>query len=177
MNIEQITAVARKHGQSYTSRPFINGLSFAFGNEAWAAFCEALASPQPVQQSVQPVAVISGAFGGRPCIRVLDTAAIYPDGTALYTSPPIAQPVPQAPLEEFSKIVEILADAHKDSTQGKWRRGQTSHHTVTEMGYAIGEFHHACDAAFCDVAHRLIPVLLEKVGAKLAQPVQPKETK
>ena len=48
---------------------------------------------QPVQQSVQPVAVISGAFGGRPCIRVLDPDAIYPDGTALYTSPPIAQPV------------------------------------------------------------------------------------
>ena len=132
-------------------------------------------SAQPVQPAVSDAEVKAAMEGmhftstGIP--RVIDMRRALEKFAKSRT---VAQPVPQAPPEEFSKIVEILADAHKDSTQGKWRRGQTSHHTVTEKGYAIGEFHHACDAAFCDVAHRLIPVLLEKVGAKLAQPVQQK---
>ena len=47
MNKDQITALACKHGTNYTSGPFINWLFLAFGNEAWAAFCEALVAAQP----------------------------------------------------------------------------------------------------------------------------------
>ncbi len=57
-------------------------------------------------------------------------------------------------------ICSRLADAYENSTPGKWQRGRTSHHTVTESKYAIGEFHHACDAHFCDTAHELIPLLI-----------------
>ena len=213
MNKEQITALAREHGTRYTNRHALGKPAFAFGDEAWADFVDALVAVQPaqptqaeskpcfmchgqgwhyiayayppgvtvpkvkmactqcvvqpvqptddrasfekwagreglnirrsepktkggipssrfglcpatyyfdeaecawrawankpisqlVQLEVQPVAVISGAFGGRPCIRVLDTAAIYPDGTALYTSPPIAQPVQPAETADAAR--------------------------------------------------------------------------
>lgn len=47
MNKEQITALAREHGTSYTNRHFVGEPAVAFGNEAWAAFCEALVAMQP----------------------------------------------------------------------------------------------------------------------------------
>ena len=46
------------------------------------------------------------------------------------------------------------------STQGEWQKGATTHHTVTETGYKIAEFHHASDALFCDVAHKLMPEII-----------------
>jgi hypothetical protein len=62
----------------------------------------------------------------------------------------------------MTEQLKVLADAHKHSTQGKWQKGRTTHHTVTETGYLIGEFHHADDAAFCDLAHELVPKLIEQ---------------
>ena len=42
MTKEEITALARKHGTSYTNRHAPSEPAFAFGNESWAAFCDAL---------------------------------------------------------------------------------------------------------------------------------------
>ena len=47
MTKDQITALARKHGTSYTNRHFLEQPAFAFGNESWAAFCGALVAAQP----------------------------------------------------------------------------------------------------------------------------------
>lgn len=47
MTKDQITALARKHGTSYTNRHFLNDPAFAFGNESWTKFCDALVAAQP----------------------------------------------------------------------------------------------------------------------------------
>jgi hypothetical protein len=64
-----------------------------------------------------------------------------------------------------AELAHLLRDAHKASTPGKWRRGRTSHHTVTDERYHIAEFHHACDASFCDEAHLIVPIFLDAVTA------------
>ena len=52
---------------------------------AMDAIREALAE-QPAQQ--EPVAVVSGYYGGQCVILPIDPARIFNSGTALYTSPP-----------------------------------------------------------------------------------------
>ena len=47
MTKEEITALARKHGTSYTNRHAPGEPAFAFGNEAWANFVDALVAAQP----------------------------------------------------------------------------------------------------------------------------------
>jgi hypothetical protein len=61
----------------------------------------------------------------------------------------------------MKELIERLRNAHANSTQGKWQKGQTTHHTVTDTGYKIGEFHHANDAAFVDLAHEVAPALCD----------------
>lgn len=46
--------------------------------------------------------------------------------------------------------------------------GIRTHHTVTETGYRIAEFHHADDANFCDVAHGLMPQVIAALEAALS---------
>lgn len=47
MNKEHIKALARTYGTGYTNRHTPGEPALAFGNEAWAAFCEALVAAQP----------------------------------------------------------------------------------------------------------------------------------
>jgi hypothetical protein len=63
---------------------------------------------------------------------------------------------------EAQRLAQEFADAYKASTPGTWKKGRTSHHTVTDNNYGIGEFHHAADAQFCDTAHKLaVPIVSE----------------
>ena len=51
---------------------------------------------QPAQQSaepVEPVAVVSGYYGGQCVILPTDPARIFNSNTALYTSPPVSKPL------------------------------------------------------------------------------------
>jgi hypothetical protein len=57
-------------------------------------------------------------------------------------------------------LLQQLEDAYRYTTPGGWKKGLTTHHTVTETGYHIAEFHHADDANFCDVAHNLAPQII-----------------
>lgn len=76
-------------------------------------------------------------------------------------------------MEDLVNSIIRLRDAHANSTQGKWRKGLTTHDTVMgDDAYKIGSFHHADDAQFCDVAHELVPVLiaeLERVSIALIE--------
>jgi hypothetical protein len=56
-------------------------------------------------------------------------------------------------MKNYDELIANIRGLFNDSTQGEWKKGATSHHTVTETGYKIGEFHHASDAAFCDYMH------------------------
>lgn len=58
------------------------------------ALREALAE-QPAQQ--EPVAVVSGYYGGQCVILPIDPARIFNSNTALYTSPPAQRKPPQFP--------------------------------------------------------------------------------
>jgi hypothetical protein len=42
-------------------------------------------------------------------------------------------------------------------------RGESTHHTVTQVGYRIAEFHHSSDANFCDQVHNNFPKILEYI--------------
>lgn len=64
------------------------------------------------------------------------------------------------------KLQIQIFEAYGQSTQGVWQKGQTTHHTVTEIGYKIGEFHHADDAAFCDLMHSLVPDIITKLDER-----------
>ena len=57
-------------------------------------------------------------------------------------------------------LLADLKSSFAESTQGEWQKGATTHHTVTETGYKIAEFHHASDAQFCDTAHKLMPEII-----------------
>ena len=72
-------------------------------------------------------------------------------------------------LDELRAVAQRLREAHAMSTKGQWQKGLTTHDTVTETGYKIGNFHHADDANFCDVAHADVPVLLESHDALIAE--------
>ena len=67
----------------------------------------------------------------------------------------------------LSTIVNDLKELHKNTTQGVWTKGLSSHHTVVhvkmDFSYNVAEFRHANDAAFCDAAHNYLPALLEEL--------------
>lgn len=83
---------------------------------------------------------------------------------------------PEGAAEGLTEAVERLADAYKHATGGVWHKGLTTHHTVTDLPnaprYKIGEFHHADDANFCDVAHEVAPILI----AAIEQSLRPSST-
>lgn len=56
---------------------------------------------------------------------------------------------------EALALADALHEAFAGSTKGTWKKGATTHHTVTDGWYKIAEFHHAADAQFCDTAHAL----------------------
>jgi len=63
--------------------------------------------PEPVQQSaerVEPVAVVSGYYGGKCVILPLDTARIFNSNTPLYTSPPAQRTWVGLTDEELSEV-------------------------------------------------------------------------
>lgn len=64
----------------------------------------------------------------------------------------------------LQEICKSLSTAYENTTPGIWQQGLSSHHTVTETGYKIGEFHHASDAEFCDTAHDLVPKVIQAVA-------------
>lgn len=68
-----------------------------------------------------------------------------------------------------NEVIATLRELHADSTQGKWCKGISSHHTVSKRDgmepYKIAEFRHAADAAFCDYAHANIPTLLDRIAS------------
>lgn len=108
-----------------------------------------------VRYEADRVRYLIGEISQQPDILTYDGNLKSPAGTAT-----------DVPLVEHGSLQYIcsrLADAYENSTPGKWQRGRTSHHTVTESKYAIGEFHHACDAHFCDTAHELLPLLLAEL--------------
>ena len=73
---------------------------------AQAALREALAE-QPAQQ--EPVAVVSGYYGGQCVILPIDPARIFNSNTALYTSPPAQR----KPLK-LREIEKCIYDANND---------------------------------------------------------------
>jgi len=70
------------------------------------------ASEQPAQQ--EPVAVVSGYYGGQCVILPIDPARIFNSNTALYTTPqPPAQPLTDEQMKGMSygdKVVAAWAD-------------------------------------------------------------------
>jgi hypothetical protein len=67
-------------------------------DEAITAIKQALAAP--VQE---PVAIVSGYYGGQCVILPVNPSRIFNSGTAFYTSPPAAQPAPvQEPVIDHS---------------------------------------------------------------------------
>lgn len=58
------------------------------------------ASPQPAPVQQEPVAVVSGYYGGQCVILPIDPARIFNSNTALYTSPPAQQ----EPLEYWNAV-------------------------------------------------------------------------
>lgn len=77
---------------------------------------------------------------------------------------PIFEAVKDMTLEQK---IQFLLIGHDRSTGDKWQRGLSSHHTITDTGYRIAEFHHADDASFVDAAHALIPELMAQLTALL----------
>ena len=61
----------------------------------------------------------------------------------------------------ISDLIEVIKSSYTISTQGLWQKGISTHHTVTQTGYRIGEFHHANDAEFCDIMHFNAPRIAE----------------
>lgn len=76
-------------------------------------------------------------------------------------------------MHDIKDAIAHLRKAHKHTSGLKWQKGLTTHHTVTETGYRVAEFHHADDAHFCDAAHELVPLLcaeLERAVDALGTP-------
>ena len=63
---------------------------YSLESKAITAIREALAE-QPAQQQ-EPVAVVSGYYGGQCVILPTNPARLFNSGTALYTSPPASKP-------------------------------------------------------------------------------------
>lgn len=74
-------------------------------------------------------------------------------------------------MNELHKAAQDLLHAHQHTTPGMWRKGLTTHHTVTDLPqggvYGIGEFKHADDANFVDIAHEVAPLLARVVLGEL----------
>lgn len=71
-------------------------------------------------------------------------------------------------------LINEFREALKVTTPGNWTQGRTTHHTVSERAgetpyYRIAEFHHANDAAFCDLAHNHLEQLLDDLAAANAR--------
>ena len=76
------------------------------------------------------------------------------------------------------QAAERLEAALRESTPGRWCKGQTTHHTVAKFTdgkrpYPIAEFHHAIDAEFTDRCHELLPILLAERRELLARQADP----
>lgn len=75
------------------------------------------------------------------------------------------------------EAAERIEAALRESTPGRWCKGQTTHHTVAKFTdgrkpYAVAEFHHAADAEFAGQCHELLPILLAERRELLARQVQ-----
>lgn len=76
--------------------------------------------------------------------------------------------------EPIENILHDLEGLHKQSTQGEWCKGLTSHHTIRkEDNYPIATFKHADDASFVDFAHKFVPDLIAEVRRLQVKVVQP----
>lgn len=77
------------------------------------------------------------------------------------------------PQSQLSLIIQDLRAQHSLATPGMWTRGSTSHQTVSERQghepYHVADFRHANDAAFCDLAHRHVPTLLDELERQHAR--------
>ena len=79
--------------------------------KAITALREALAE-QSAQQ--EPVAVVSGYYGGKCVILPIDPARIFNSNTALYTSPPARKPLTDKEIDSFR-------EANSEGRGAGWR--------------------------------------------------------
>ena len=93
-------------------------------DKAVEAIEKALASEakeQPAQQ--EPMAVVSGYYGGQCVILPIDPARIFNSGTALYTSPPANKPWGGLTDEQWQSIADtlgcIITRGQKDAIEAK----------------------------------------------------------
>ena len=77
-----------------------------------------------------------------------------------------------ANILSLPEIIKELETAYIASTPGNWKKGITTHHTVNDYGYPIGEFRHSNDAQFVDVVHAFVPRIILELN-KLNQIKQP----
>jgi hypothetical protein len=111
------------------------------------------------------VAMIAAA----PSLALPDSNSKLPNALKSHPMVPVGSDLQAATAKIVRESASLLLDAHKHSTQGVWRKGMSTHHTVCDLpnsrDYRIAEFHHADDANFCDHAHRLVPMLCQWVIA------------
>jgi hypothetical protein len=81
------------------------GNTEGIGKEAITALQSIIEQPAPVQE---PVAVVSGYYGGQCVILPINPARLFNAGTAIYTTPPAAQkPWVDLPDEEIDALAEL----------------------------------------------------------------------
>lgn len=146
-------ALAQPESEPTASDTQINGCgSFSGGNTALVAAMVALLKLDAAG------ALVPHGIGGHA--RALLTAA----------ASRLAEPVqPESGPSDREMLISKLREAFAQSTRGEWQKGQTTHHTVTETGYKIAEFHHASDAQFCDTAHKMMPLIIDLLEADAQQ--------
>ena len=84
-------------------------------NKAIIALKQALSQPEP-----EPVAVVSGYYGGKCVVLPTDPARIFNSGTAFYTHPPKREPLTDEQMEQIhqqyggniKKIMRAVEAAH-----------------------------------------------------------------
>ena len=110
MNKEHIKALARTYGTGYTNRHTPGEPALAFGNEAWAAFCEALVAAQP--PAVEARGVIEPMYLDRVNTERLSQALTW-----MGVAGPVSK---ESYVSDMAFYVNLLASAvmaHKRATE------------------------------------------------------------
>jgi hypothetical protein len=104
----------------------VNAMDYEY--QAWAR--EALAEqPAPVQE---PVAVVSGYYGGQCVVLPTNPARLFNSGTAFYTAPPAAQPDYAWPtIADYEKEVGFEVN---DAFKAAWTMARTTNDLFKQMG-------------------------------------------
>ena len=85
--------------------------------------------PAPVQE---PVAVVSGYYGGQCVVLPTNPARLFNSGTAFYTAPPAAQPDYAWPtIADYEKEVGFEVN---DAFKAAWTMARTTNDLFKQMG-------------------------------------------